>query len=103
MAKKSSGKLVAAMREVHENIPKNVTKTGKKGAAKEAMLRAIAFSKSGESKYPSMARGGIVSATGPFMVHAGEVVSAAPGKSMLGKPVQAPNAYTGSMPPVPSA
>ena len=37
--------LSGAMREVHENIPKNVIKTGKKGKAKEAMLRAIAYSK----------------------------------------------------------
>lgn len=45
-----SKKLEAAMREVHTNVPKNVEKTGKTGAAKEAMLRAIAFSKAGESK-----------------------------------------------------
>ena len=37
-----------AMEEVHDNVPKNVKKTGKTGAAKEAMLRAIAFSKAGE-------------------------------------------------------
>lgn len=43
-------KLENAMREVHTNVPKNVKATGKTGAAKEAMLRAIAFSKAGESK-----------------------------------------------------
>lgn len=42
--------LESAMREVHSNTPANVTKTGKKGKAKEAMLRAIAFSKAGQSK-----------------------------------------------------
>ena len=40
--------LQSAMREVHHNVPKNVEKTGKSGAAKEAMLRAIAYSKSEE-------------------------------------------------------
>ena len=39
-----------AMEEVHKDIPENVKKTGKKGKAKEAMLRAIAFSKAGKSK-----------------------------------------------------
>ncbi len=43
-------KLGAAMKEVHKNIPKNVKKTGKKGKAKEKMLRAIGFSKAGMSK-----------------------------------------------------
>jgi hypothetical protein len=38
-------KLETAMREVHNNVPRNVKKTGKTGAAKEAMIRAIAFSK----------------------------------------------------------
>jgi hypothetical protein len=33
------------MREVHANIPRTVKATGKTGAAKEAMLRAIAFAK----------------------------------------------------------
>lgn len=42
--------LESAMREVHSDIPSNVEKTGKKGKAKEAMLRAIAFSKAGKSK-----------------------------------------------------
>lgn len=39
-----------AMSEVHKNVPENVKKTGKKGKAKEAMLRAIAFSKAGEGR-----------------------------------------------------
>lgn len=39
-----------AMKEVHENVPKNVVKTGKTGKAKEKMLQAIAFSKAGQSK-----------------------------------------------------
>jgi len=43
-------KLQDAMREVHTNTPRNVTKTGKTGKAKEAMLRAIAFSKAGQSR-----------------------------------------------------
>lgn len=34
-----------AMEEVHRNVPRNVIATGKTGAAKEEMLRAIAFSK----------------------------------------------------------
>jgi len=42
--------LDTAMREVHTDTPKNVTATGKTGKAKEAMLRAIAFSKAGKSK-----------------------------------------------------
>ena len=46
----SPAKLESAMREVHNNTPANVTKTGKTGKAKEAMLRAIAFSKAGMSK-----------------------------------------------------
>lgn len=43
-------KLEAAMQEVHKDIPKNVEKTGKKGKEKEAMLRAIAFSKARRGK-----------------------------------------------------
>ena len=43
-------KLASAMEEVHKNIPKNVKKTGKTGKAKEAMLRAIGFSKAGLSR-----------------------------------------------------
>ncbi len=42
--------LSEAMREVHAKVPKNVVKTGKTGAAKESMLRAIAFSKAGEGR-----------------------------------------------------
>lgn len=33
------------MKEVHRKVPKNVKKTGKKGKAKEKMLRAIGMSK----------------------------------------------------------
>lgn len=33
------------MKEVHKNVPRNVIKTGKTGAAKQKMLAAIAFSK----------------------------------------------------------
>ena len=43
-------KLEAAMQEVHSDTPKNVKKTGKTGKAKEAMLRAIAFSKAQRGK-----------------------------------------------------
>ena len=43
-------KLDVAMQEVHRNTPKNVEKTGKKGKAKEAMLRVVAFSKAGQSR-----------------------------------------------------
>ena len=46
MTKHSYHKRVgAAMKEVHKNIPRNVIKTGKTGAAKEKMIRAIGFSK----------------------------------------------------------
>lgn len=38
-------KLAHAMREVHENIPSTVKQANVTGARKEAMLRAIAFSK----------------------------------------------------------
>lgn len=38
-------KLEAAMREVHKNIPSTVKRAKVKGKKKEAMLRAIAFSK----------------------------------------------------------
>lgn len=44
------GSVGSAMREVHSDVPSNVEKTGKKGKAKETMLRAIAFSKAGKSK-----------------------------------------------------
>lgn len=46
----SDAKVTAAMEEVHNNVPRNVKATGKKGAAKEAMLRAIAFSKARRGK-----------------------------------------------------
>ena len=42
---KSAKKLESAMREVHKNIPSTVTRANVKGEKKEAMLRAIAFSK----------------------------------------------------------
>lgn len=42
---KGSKKLEAAMREVHKNEPSTVTRANVSGAKKEAMLRAIAFSK----------------------------------------------------------
>ncbi len=48
-ASKASAKqhrLAAAMAEVHANIPSSVKAAGKKGKAKEAMLAAIAYSKS---------------------------------------------------------
>jgi hypothetical protein len=35
----------AAMKEVHENVPRNVKKTGKTGKAAEKMKVAIALSK----------------------------------------------------------
>lgn len=41
----SGSKLESAMREVHTDVPKNVIATGKTGKAKEAMIRAIGFSK----------------------------------------------------------
>ena len=44
-ANMAGDKLESAMREVHTNVPKNVKATGKTGAAKEAMIRAIGFSK----------------------------------------------------------
>lgn len=43
-------KVASAMEEVHNNVPANVKATGKKGKAKEAMLRAIAFSKARRGK-----------------------------------------------------
>ena len=42
---KHSSKLERAMREVHENTPSTVTRAKVTGSRKEAMLRAIAFSK----------------------------------------------------------
>ena len=47
MAKMS---LDTAMSEVHRNIPKSVTKTGKTGREKQKMLAAIAYSKAGQSR-----------------------------------------------------
>lgn len=44
MAKKAT-KLEKAMREVHTHEPSTVTRVNVSGAKKEAMLRAIAFSK----------------------------------------------------------
>ena len=46
----SDSRIEAAMSEVHRNVPSNVKATGKTGAAKEAMLRAIAFSKARRGK-----------------------------------------------------
>lgn len=43
--KSASHKLMAAMREVHKNVPSTVTRAKVSGTKKEAMLRAIAFSK----------------------------------------------------------
>ncbi len=47
MAEASRSKTVlrSMLREVHEDIPASVTRTGKKGKARRAMLTAIAFSK----------------------------------------------------------
>lgn len=42
--------LEEAMREVHTKTPHNVVAAGKTGKAKEKMLRAIAFSKAGQSR-----------------------------------------------------
>lgn len=39
-----------AFHEVYSKVPKNVTKTGKKGKAKRKMMVAIALSKAGVSK-----------------------------------------------------
>ena len=38
-------RLAAAMREVHTNTPSTVTRANVSGKRKEAMLRAIAYSK----------------------------------------------------------
>ena len=46
----ASGKLAAAMREVYNKTPRTVKKAGVTGSKKTAMLRAIAFSKAGQSK-----------------------------------------------------
>lgn len=50
MRHKNHMPLDAAMEEVHKNMPMSVRKSDKKGKAKEAMLRAIAFSKAGKSR-----------------------------------------------------
>jgi hypothetical protein len=39
-----------SMREVHNNVPANVKKTGKTGKAKEKMIRAIGMSKARAKK-----------------------------------------------------
>lgn len=49
-ASRKQHQLASAMREVHKNTPRTVKATGKTGAAKEKMLRAIAFSKAGQSR-----------------------------------------------------
>jgi hypothetical protein len=77
MAKKSSrGKVSEAFHEVYENVPKSVKKTGKTGKAKQKMMTAIALSKARQAgaDIPSMARGGIVPATGVYQVHRGETI-----------------------------
>lgn len=43
-------RLSQAFREVFNNVPKNVIKTGKTGEAKRKMMTAIALSKAGKSK-----------------------------------------------------
>ena len=42
---KRNGKVAAAFHEVFHNVPKNVKKTGKTGAAKRKMMVAISLSK----------------------------------------------------------
>ena len=44
------GMLGKSMREVHKNIPSTVKRANVHGKKREAMLRAIAFSKAGLSK-----------------------------------------------------
>jgi hypothetical protein len=106
MAKQSSTKrkVAAAFHEVYSDVPKNVKKTGKTGEAKRKMMTAIALSKAraAGADVPSMARGGIVPATGVYNMHKGEEVvpapAAPPGTSFLGSPIAAPDAFTGNMP-----
>lgn len=43
-------KIANAMREVHENVPENVKKTGKTGKEREKMIRAIGMSKARRGK-----------------------------------------------------
>lgn len=50
--------VAAKMREVHRNVPRTVKKAGKKGKAKEAMLRAIAFSKAEREEQREHGKGG---------------------------------------------
>lgn len=45
--------LEAAMKEVHKNIPSTVVKAKVTGKKKEAMLRAIAFSKAKKKRQTS--------------------------------------------------
>jgi len=44
-SKRKNGKVAAAFHEVFHNVPKNVKKTGKTGAAKRKMMIAISLSK----------------------------------------------------------
>jgi hypothetical protein len=78
MAKKSKKdpRVEAAFHEVYTKVPKSVKKTGKTGEAKEKMMTAIALSKARQAgaDIPSMARGGIVPATGVYQVHRGETI-----------------------------
>ena len=46
----AKSKVEAAMREVHTNTPSTVTRANVHGEKKEAMLRAIAFSKARKGK-----------------------------------------------------
>jgi hypothetical protein len=83
MAKRSSStnrKVSAAFHEVYHKVPKTVKATGKTGAAKTAMMRAVALSKAraAGADIPSMQRGGIVPATGIYDMHKGEEVIPAP-------------------------
>jgi hypothetical protein len=106
MAKKqlsSDKKVSAAFHEVYSDVPKNVKKTGKTGEAKRKMMTAIALSKAraAGADVPSMARGGIVPATGVYNMHKGEEVVPAPANppgSFLGSPIMSPDAFTGNMP-----
>jgi hypothetical protein len=79
MAKRSSStdrKVSAAFHEVYHKVPKTVKATGKTGAAKTAMIRAVALSKAraAGADIPSMRRGGVVPHTGVFNMHKGEKV-----------------------------
>ena len=72
----SKSKVENAFHEVYTDVPKNVTKTGKTGAAKKAMMTAIALSKARQAgaKIPSMKDGGVVKETGLHLLHKDEVV-----------------------------